>query len=218
VPSDTDQLLDDALRDEIRTERSDALAGPDSPEGRELAAAFGANLQAFRDARRIDVPTLAARADLDPKQVARLERGQVVPSLREVWALATALGVPFGRLLATANLADETFLVRRAGFGRVLEAADGRFRSRAVSPAGHPNAPEVYELTLAPQCIDEAPAHAVGTFEHLTVLRGTLVVRTETDAVRLEAGDALFFRADVPHRYENPGDADAVVHLVMTYA
>ena len=34
----------------------------------------------------------------------------------------------------------------------------------------------------------------------------------------LETGDSLFFRADVPHRYENPGDVETTAHLVMSYA
>jgi quercetin dioxygenase-like cupin family protein len=76
----------------------------------------------------------------------------------------------------------------------------------------------VYELTLAPGCRENADAHAPGTFEHMTVVRGTLVVRAGDQETRLEAGDALFFAADVPHGYANPGDADTVVHLVMTYA
>ena len=52
----------------------------------------------------------------------------------------------------------------------------------------------------------------------MTVIRGTLLVAAGDEHARLETGDALFFRADVPHRYENPGTTDAVVHLVMTYA
>nr|MBA2645877.1 cupin domain-containing protein [Pyrinomonadaceae bacterium] len=32
------------------------------------------------------------------------------------------------------------------------------------------------------------------------------------------AGDAVYFRADVPHVYENPGTRETVMYLVMTYA
>jgi len=28
----------------------------------------------------------------------------------------------------------------------------------------------------------------------------------------------IFFRADVPHVYENPGATEALLHLTMTYA
>ena len=35
---------------------------------------------------------------------------------------------------------------------------------------------------------------------------------------RLEKGDAILFEADVPHTYRNPGETDALMYLVMTYA
>ncbi len=108
--------------------------------------------------------------------------------------------------------------MRRAGHGRVVASSDNGFRSRAISPLGQPEAPEVYAIALAPGCIEEAHAHAPGTYEHLVVTRGTLVVSTGADATTLEPGDALFFRADVPHRYENPGQTETTAHLIMSYA
>jgi transcriptional regulator with XRE-family HTH domain len=210
--------IDDALEDEVRAERSDAQAGPDSPEGRELAATIGASLQAHRTERRFSTALIAERTGLEVADIERIERGQALPSLRLVWALATAVEVPFGALLARPGAERGGFLVQRAGKGRVIVGDDGRFRSRPLSPAGHARAPEVYELTLAPGCIEEALPHAPGTFEHMAVIRGTLVVGAADNTTRLEAGDSLFFSADVPHRYENPGTVDCVVHLVMTYA
>ena len=31
-------------------------------------------------------------------------------------------------------------------------------------------------------------------------------------------GDAIVFEADAPHAYRNPGDVEAIMYLVMTYA
>ncbi len=135
-----------------------------------------------------------------------------------MWIFATALEVPFGALVAYPGRPDVTFSVRRAGHGRIVASSDNGFRSRALSPLGQPEAPEVYAISLAPGCVEEAHAHAPGTYEHLVVTRGALVVSTGTDATTLEVGDALFFRADVPHRYENPGNVEVVAHLIMSYA
>jgi transcriptional regulator with XRE-family HTH domain len=210
--------IDDALEDEIRAERSDSQAGPDSPEGRELAATIGTNLRTHRTERKLSTALVAERTGLAVADIEHIERGEALPSLRLVWALATAVEVPFGALLALPGAERGGFLVQRAGKGRVIVGDDGRFRSRPLSPAGHARAPEVYELTLAPGCVEEALPHAAGTFEHMAVIRGTLVVSAAANSTRLEAGDTLFFSADVPHRYENPGTTDTVVHLVMTYA
>lgn len=210
--------LDEAVRTAIQTERADCLRGPDSPDGRAMAALVGGNV-AFQRARRgIDLDTLSARSALPADLLALLEAGQAVPSLRAVWALATALAVPFGALLAQTHGTESVFRVQRADRGRRLASAGGGFRSRALSPSGDPRAPEVYELTLAPGCFEVAAAHARDTFEHLVVVRGTLVVRAGDAEAVLGAGDALYFRADGPHSYANPTAEETVVHLVMAYA
>ena len=63
----------------------------------------------------------------------------------------------------------------------------------------------------------QATAHAHETFEHITVTKGLLVIRCGDAEARLGPGDSIFFRADVPHSYENPGSENAVAHLVMSY-
>ncbi len=210
--------IDDALEETARDERTDALLGPDGPDGRALAAAVGSNIERFRRKRGLTREDLARRAVIDLPLLEKLEHGDLIPSLRAVWIFATALEVPFGALVADPGRPEVTFSVRRAGHGRIVASSDNGFRSRALSPLGQPEAPEVYAISLAPGCVEEAHAHAPGTYEHLVVTKGALVVSTGTDATTLEAGDALFFRADVPHRYENPGTVETTAHLVMSYA
>jgi len=210
----------DAVAEEVKAERLDSLSGPDSPEGRALGAAVGANVARYRTERKIELDALAERSGIRAPLLRALENGQAVPSLRAIWHLATALEVPFGALLANTMLSragDPDFRVQRAGRGHVISSADARFRSRPLFLEGDPRAPEVYELTLLPGCLEEATPHAPRTFEHLTVVRGKLVVRSGDATAELGPGDALFFRADVPHSYENPGNEDAVAQLVMTY-
>jgi quercetin dioxygenase-like cupin family protein len=213
--------LDDAVLDEVTAERFDSMSGPDSPEGRELGAAVGANVARFRKMRDMDTTTLAARTGIRSDLLAALEAGQAVPSLRAVWHLATGLEVPFGALLAhtmfTAS-SDPDFRFQRSDRGRVIASSDNQFRSRVLFLEGDPRAPEVYELTLAPGCYEEATPHAPDTFEHLVVVKGTLVVRSGEAEAKLGPGDALFFRADVPHSYANPAAEPVVAHLVMSYA
>jgi len=210
--------LDDALRDSCRDDRRDTMRGPDGPEGRELAAAVGDNLARHRLRRGVDLDRLAAETHIAVDLLALLEAGEAVPSLRALWALATALEVPFGALVARTGLTGAAFHVRRADRGRLISSASGRFRSRALFPLGDPYAPAVYELTLAPGCFEKAEAHGRNTYEHLTVVRGMLVVYAGEQLARLAAGDSLFFRADEQHSYRNPTSTDTVAHLVMSYA
>ena len=102
--------------------------------------------------------------------------------------------------------------------GRGLPSDGSGLRSRPLFPGDEPHAPEVYELTLAPGWFEHAHDRALRTFEHVTVVRGMLVVQTRSHEARLGPGDALFFRADVPHSYRNPTSVETVVHVVLTHA
>jgi transcriptional regulator with XRE-family HTH domain len=213
--------LDDALVDEVRAERADTLRGPDSPEGRELGRAVGANVARYRLERGLELEPLARRTGIRTDLLAALEAGHAVPSLRAIWHLATGLEIPFGSLLAHTLLSvagDPDFRVQRSDRGRVIASATNQFRSRVLFLEGDPRAPEVYELTLEPGCREDAHAHAGDTFEHITVIRGELVIRSGESEARLGRGDALFFRADQPHSYFNPTSERTVAQLVMSYA
>jgi len=213
--------LADAVLDEVREERLDSLSGPDSPEGRALGRAVGENVARLRAERGLDLDALARRSGIRSDLLDALEGGHAVPSLRAVWHLATGLEVSFGSLLAHTMLTaagDPDFRVQRASRGRVIASSTNQFRSRVLFLEGDPRSAEVYDLTLDPGCLETAEAHASETFEHIVVTSGTMVLRAGTSETRLEPGDNVFFRADVPHAYENPGDVPTRALLVMSYA
>ncbi|MEE8311192.1 MAG: cupin domain-containing protein [Candidatus Binatia bacterium] len=213
--------LAEAVMEDAREERLDSLRGPESPEGLALGRAVGENLARHRTEQGLDLRALADRSGIRIDLLEMLEGGQAVPSLRAVWYLATALAVPFGALLENtvlAEVSDPEFRVQRSDRGNVITDAAGQFRSRVLFMEGDPRMPEDYELTLDPGCVEPADAHARNTYEHIVVLRGTLIVRVGEKEARLGAGDTIFFRADVAHGYENAGDDAVVAHLVMQYA
>lgn len=185
---------------------------------RELVDAVAANLARLRRNSGIDVDELAARSGVPREQLVALEAGRVTPTLRSLWALAEFFEIPFGVLISGAPCATASFHVLRAAGTWVVDSAGGGFRTRPLSAAGDPREPEVYEVTITPGWIERAEAHAPDTFEHLVVVRGSLVVQAGNARAALGPGDVVFFRADVPHTYENPGSDVTVAHLTMSYA
>ncbi len=66
---------------------------------------------------------------------------------------------------------------------------------------------------------EQAEAHAEGTYENLIVQRGRLrLTISSVETYELRAGDAIYFRADVHHFYDNRRARETVMFLVMTYA
>ncbi len=196
-----------------------ALIGEPTPSPTEqaLRAAVALNLARLRRNAGLDVADLAATSGLTPEQLVALESGQATPSLRALWALADAFEVPFGVLLSGAACTTADFHVLRADGTPVVDSGSG-FRTRALSVAGDPREPDVYEVTLAPGWVEPAAAHAADTFEHIVVVRGTLEIEVGQSGATLFSGDAVFFRADRPHTYRNSGASETVLHLTMVYA
>jgi quercetin dioxygenase-like cupin family protein len=100
----------------------------------------------------------------------------------------------------------------------VRSSRDGSFVSRALFPFDSERRVEFYELTIKPDTIEDAEAHAPGTTENLTVSKGRVEITAGADHAILETGDSVYFQADLPHSYRNLGNGEAVLYLVMTYA
>ena len=200
------------------TESVAVTSAADGNQERELTAAVAANVARLRRNSGMDLERLAELSGVAAEQLLALEARRTVPHLRMLWALADAFEVPFGVLLSGAPCTTTSFHVLRAAESRIVDSRGHGFRTRPLSAAGDPREPEVYEVTLEPRWVEAAAAHAPDTFEHIVVVRGVLVVRAGDLEAMLEPGDAVFFRADRPHAYENPGALETVVHLTMTYA
>ena len=166
----------------------------------------------------LTVAELHKKSGIPVATLEEIENGRVVPTVRQLWSLARVFEVPFRVLTASETLRPDVFRVLRAEDGPTLLSGGGRFRSRALSAASDPRVPEMYEITLAPGCIEEATPHPDETYENIVVIRGRLWLRTPDQDAVLRPGDALFFRADVPHVYENPGPQETVALLAMTNA
>ncbi len=200
-----------------RTRRTAASApARASSTSADSAPAVSTILARLRRNSRMDLHTLAAATRIPCAQLREIEDGRAVPELRDLWALARVFEVPFRLLLAGPRFPDKGFHVLRRSSGHVVTSSTGRFRCRALSAAGDPREPEVYEIALAPGHVEAAERHADDTFEHIVVVRGELTVRAGDADATLSPGDALFFCADVPHSYANLGTIEAVAQLTIT--
>ncbi|HEY8212008.1 MAG TPA: XRE family transcriptional regulator [Myxococcaceae bacterium] len=182
----------------------------------DLAPVVGKNLRALRTQRGLSLEGLAKLSGVSRAMLGQVELAQSAPTINVVWKVARALEVPFSALIAMTSSGGTK--VMRAAQAKRLTSRDGKFVSRALFPFDQPRKAELYELRLAARGVEKADAHTAGTVENLVVSQGTLELEVGGEKHRLGAGDAIVFEADVPHTYTNPGSAEAVMYLVMTYA
>lgn len=182
----------------------------------DLAPIVGRNLRRLRTQRGLSLERLAKASGVSRAMLGQIELGQSAPTINVIWKIARALGIPFSALISTTAQSG-TRLMRTAQSKR-LASHDGSFSSRALFPFDEPRRVEFYELRLAAHAEERADAHPPGTLENLVVTAGTVEIDRGEEHHVLGTGDAILFEADVAHVYRNPGNTEAVMYLVMTYA
>ncbi len=186
-------------------------------EAEELKRRVGENLVRLRKKRGLSLERLAALSGVSRAMIGQIESAESTPTIALLWKVARGLDVRFADLLGDERSGDVQVLPASAA--KVLRSSDGAFESRALFPLDSRRRAEFYELRLGGAHSEHAEAHAEGTYENLIVQAGRLrLTVSDAEPIDLRAGDAVYFRADVPHIYENPGARETVMFLVMTYA
>jgi transcriptional regulator with XRE-family HTH domain len=182
----------------------------------DLTPVIGANLRRLRVKRGLSLERLARASGVSRAMLGQIELGKSAPTINVLWKVTRALGVSFSTLLGQREPPKTAVMLERAR-GKILTSQDGSFSSRALFPLDTSRKVEFYELRLSPHGIERAEPHAPGTIENLVVSAGALELQVGAERFQLGVGDAAYFEADVAHEYINPGDAEAVLYLVMTY-
>jgi XRE family transcriptional regulator, regulator of sulfur utilization len=172
-----------------------------------VARRIGRVVRAARTDRALSLGELARAAGLSRTILARIESGSGNPSVETLWRVSQALDLPLGALVA-AEPAPRVRVVR-SGTGEPLSSAAG-MRAWLVHAEGRPHRSEVFELDLPAGVEQRNDAHLPGTQEVVVCLRGRLLAGPLGEEAELRPGDAVWFAADVAHRYRGVRDARAI--------
>jgi len=183
---------------------------------KDVLPVVAANLRRLRTRKGYSLERLARASGVSRAMLSQIELAQSAPTINVLWKIASALSVPFSALLGGEG-ETPTSILRAHGAAR-LTSADGSFSSRPLFPFGQgPRRTEFYELRLTPHGVERAQAHPLGTTENLIVAEGAVAIQVGSERHVLEQGDAILFKADVEHSYENLSDRESAMYLVMTY-
>jgi len=173
------------------------------------------NLRAIREERKLSLDAMARLTGVSKSMLGQIERGDVNPTITVLWKIANGLKLSFSALLEKP--AEAMHVIKADAIPPMVEAG-GAFVNYPCFPFDERTRFESYRIEIAPGGAFEAAPHLAGTEEYITVFSGSLRMTVGGEACRLSAGDSLRFKADAPHRYENPGDALAQVAMVIFYA
>jgi transcriptional regulator with XRE-family HTH domain len=177
----------------------------------EVIRAVAGNVRALRAARGMSLGDLAAASGTGKATLSRLEAGQANPTVETLYALADALGVPFGAL--TAATAPAARHVR----ARDVPHVGGSVEARVLTEIAGGALVEALEITFPVGHVRSSSPHPPGVVEHVLLTVGRLRAGPLDAPTELETGDVLRFAADVPHQYAALGDQPARAIVLMAY-
>ncbi|HEX8857178.1 MAG TPA: XRE family transcriptional regulator [Thermoleophilaceae bacterium] len=175
------------------------------------ASAVGSRVRALREGMGLSLRDLAERSGVSAQMLSQVERGETSPTLAVAGRIASGLELSLSQLLRLDE-GDGVTVVRRGERLRPAQRVAGHSLEVLTPPLPGQRA-EVSEHRLAPGAAtggpDDPPMHEPGSRETAIVLSGELRLVCDGRCHDLGAGDAVTFDADLPHHFENPGQADA---------
>ena len=176
---------------------------------------LGGRVRDLRKDRGLTLDELAAASGVSRAMISKLERGEKNPTLVIAARLAEGLGVSLSRLAGVEERREVVVVPREKR--PVLRDPETGFERQSLSPTFAGRGVE-FLRNVVPEgsTSGDFPPHRKGVEEHLVVERGQLEATLGGETYLLREGDALFFEADVPHRFDNVGRGECSYYLVIS--
>src|SRR6476646_3492994 len=176
---------------------------------------IGPRVRALREAMDLSLRDLAERSGVSAPMLSQVERGETSPTLAVAEKIAAGLELTLSQLIRLDE-AEHVVVVREGQ--RRTRRRRGHIVEELTPPLPGQRA-DVSEHTLAPGAAtggpDDPPMHEPGSRETTVVIEGTADLFIDGQRHELTQGDSVTFDADLPHHFENNGEADARLIAVV---
>ena len=165
---------------------------------------LGERIRGLRRGMGLTLDLLAARSGVSRAMISKMERGEKNPTLVVAAKVAEGLEVSLSQLVGIEER-KEVVVVPRGRRMVVRDPVTG-FERQLLSPSFGGRGIE-FTRNAVPEgaTSGELQPHRRGVEEYVVVERGRLRAVLGGEDYLLEEGDALYFEADVSHRFDNAG-------------
>jgi transcriptional regulator with XRE-family HTH domain len=175
---------------------------------------LGRRVRALRRGRGLTLDGLAGRSGVSRAMISKLERGEKNPTLVVAAKVADGLGVSLSQVVGVEER-REVVVVRRER-RMIMRDPETGFERQLLSPSfGGRGIEFIRSVVPIGSSSGEFAPHRRGVSEYVVVERGRLRALLGSDEYFLERGDALYFEADVTHRFDNAGEEECSYYLVI---
>jgi transcriptional regulator with XRE-family HTH domain len=172
----------------------------------------GERVRALRRERGWTLESLAERSGVSRAMISKLERGEKNPTLVVAAKVAEGLGVSLSRLVGTEERREVVVVPRERRM--TMRDPETGFERQLLSP-NFGGLEFVRNVVPEGSTSGEFPPHRRGVEEYVVVEKGRLRAVLGGEEYVLEEGDAVYFEADVAHRFDNAGLGECSYYLVI---
>jgi transcriptional regulator with XRE-family HTH domain len=178
------------------------------------AGRLGDRVRELRRGRGLTLEELAERSGVSRAMISKVERGEKNPTLVVAAKVAEGLGITLAELLGTEERRKIIVVPRERRM--VMRDPETGFERQLLSPSLGRRAVEfIRNIVPRESTSGEFLPHRRGVEEYVVVEKGRLRAIIGREEYLLEEGDALYFEADVSHRFDNAGDGECSYYLVI---
>src|ERR687891_850026 len=176
---------------------------------------LGERVRELRRRRGLTLEELSGLSGVSRAMISKVERGEKNPTLVVAAKLAEGLGITLSEFAGTEER-REVVVVPREGRMVVRDPETG-FERQLLSPSFGGRGVEFIRNQIPEGSTSgEFPPHRKGVEEHIVVEGGALRAILGGEEHLLREGDALYFEADLPHRFDNAGEGECSYYLVIS--
>jgi transcriptional regulator with XRE-family HTH domain len=176
---------------------------------------LGERVRELRRGRGLTLEGLAERSGVSRAMISKLERGEKNPTLVVAAKLAEGIGVTLSQLAGMEERREVVVLPRERRM--VMRDPETGFERQLLSPNVVGLGVEFIRNVIPEGSTSgEFPPHRKGVEEQIVVEQGTLKATLAGEEYLLGQGDAIYFEADIPHRFDNAGKEECTYYLVIS--
>ncbi len=175
---------------------------------------IGEKLKSIRNARTLSLDDAAALTGVSKPMLGQIERGQSIPTVTTLWKIATGLKTPLSFFLEGQQA---EYAVVSPDQANVILGDGGKMRAYPLFTYDPVRSVETFYIEFDPGCRHSSSKHNDGVEEHIFVLRGTLRLVLGDKTIDVSERQAVRFRADMPHAYQNLSESACVVYNTIFY-
>lgn len=175
---------------------------------------IGEKLKGIRMARTLSLDDVAALTGVSKPMLGQIERGQSIPTVTTLWKIATGLKTPLSSFLEEPQA---EYLVTGPDEANVILGNSGKMRAYPLFTYDPIRSVETFYIEFDPDCCHSSDKHDNGVEEHIFILQGTLQLVFGDRLVEINEKQAVRFRADIPHTYQNLSNSKCAAYNTIFY-